>query len=70
MYSLIVHVVAFVLLGACWFVGDLELRTKVIMTLVYVGTWLLVFLSPWAVMGAQILFSFVLWWMTFGPTGR
>ena len=67
MLSLVIMVLAFVLLGACWFVGDLEFRTKVILTLIYLGSWVFIFIDPWALMGAQALVAFILWWATFGP---
>ncbi len=66
----VVMVLAFVLLGACWFVGDLEFRTKVILTAFYLATWVFVFIDGWALMGAQALMAFILWWATFGPRGR
>ncbi len=65
-----VMVLAFVLLGACWFVGDLEFRTKVILTAIYLATWVFAFIDGWALLGAQALMAFVLWWATFGPKGR
>ncbi len=40
-----VMVLAFVLMGACWFVGDLEFRTKAILTGIYLATWVFLFIN-------------------------
>jgi len=68
--GLIVIILAFVLLAACWWMGDLEFRTKIILTAIYAASWLLIFVNPWLHIAAQALTALVLWWMTFGPTGR
>jgi hypothetical protein len=64
---LVVYVLAFVLLVCCWVVGDLEFRTKLIVTGVYLVTWALGFLSPYALVASQALFCAVVGLMTFGP---
>jgi hypothetical protein len=65
-----ISVLALVLLVACWFVGDLEFRTKVILTLIYLASWVFAFIDGWALLGAQALVAFIVWWATFGPRGR
>jgi hypothetical protein len=64
---LFVYVLALVLLVCCWVIGDLEFRTKLIVTGVYLATWLLGFLSPYALVASQALFGAVVGLMTFGP---
>jgi hypothetical protein len=59
-----------VLLVACWLVADLEVRTKLIFTAIYLATWALVFIDGLLVAVAQGALAGVLWWATFGPTGR
>lgn len=68
--GLFVIILAFVLLIACWWVGDLEFRTKLILTGIYAASWLLIFVNGWFHIGAQALIALILWWATFGPTGR
>jgi hypothetical protein len=67
---LIVYITAVVVLVACWVVGDLEVRTKLILTGVYLATWAFGFLDPIVVVAAQFVFIVVLWAMTFGPSRR
>jgi hypothetical protein len=64
--SLFVYVLAAVLLAFFWYMGDVEFRTKVIMTLVYLASWDLVFWNSYAVIAVQALVSAVLGWLTFG----
>jgi hypothetical protein len=64
---LFIYVLALVLLICCWAVGDLEFRTKLILTLLYVGSWALILVSAPLVMSAQALLCIVLGLMTFGP---
>jgi hypothetical protein len=66
-FPLFVHLLALVLLVCCWAVGDMEVRTKLILTLVYVASWGLVFVGSYAVVGAQAVLSIILGLMTFGP---
>jgi hypothetical protein len=68
--GLVVIVLAFVLLVVCWWMGDLEFRTKLILTGIYAASWLLIFVNGWLHLGAQALVAFILWWATFGPTVR
>jgi hypothetical protein len=70
MIGLVIHVAALVLLVACWLVGDLEFRTKVVLTVVYLVTWAFVFVSAWVTVGAQAFLIVILWYATFGPAGR
>jgi hypothetical protein len=67
MLFLFVYAFAFVLLVACWLVGDMEGRTKVIYTLVYLATWALMFWTPYAVIATQAFFIIVLGLAAFGP---
>ncbi len=64
---LVVYILAVVLLVCCWVIGDLEFRTKLIVTGVYLATWLLVFLNPYLLVAAQALYCAVVGLMTFGP---
>jgi hypothetical protein len=59
--------VTLVLLTACWLVGDLELRTKVIFTAVYLATWVVYVFNGWACVGLQTILSLVIFFKTFGP---
>jgi hypothetical protein len=66
---LIVYVLALALLGACWAVGEQEFRTKVILTLIYLGTWALLLTGhAYFVVAAQALFSALVGSMTFGTS--
>ena len=65
MIFLVVCVLALVLLICCWAVGDLEFRTKLILTLLYLGSWALIYVSPPLVISAQALLCIVLIFMTF-----
>jgi hypothetical protein len=67
MIALFVYVLALVLLACCWFMGDAEFRTKVILTVIYLASWALVFVWPYAVVAAQAILSIVLGYLTFGP---
>jgi hypothetical protein len=62
-----VGVLGLVLLICCWIVGDLELRTKLILTLLYLGSWALVFVNVGLLIAAQALMCIVLGFATFGP---
>jgi hypothetical protein len=55
--GLLIHALAFILLIAYWIVGDQEIKAKLIVTGVYVVTWLLIFISPELMLGAQALFA-------------
>jgi len=61
-----VYILALVLLVCCWLIGDVEFRTKLIMTLLYLGTWGLIFVSGALVVSAQALLCIILGFMTFG----
>ena len=68
-FYLFIHVLAFVLVVCCWLVGDLEIRTKLILTLLYLASWGLLLIPSvggYFVIAAQALLSIVLGWMTFG----
>jgi hypothetical protein len=67
MIFLFVYVLALVLLVCCWAVGDVEFRTKLIWTLIYLGSWGLIFVSGTLVASAQALLCIILGFMTFGP---
>jgi hypothetical protein len=67
--GIFVAVLGLVLLLATWFVGDQEFRTKVILTLIYLGLWVFLFLDPtggWLMFAGQALFCLVLGSWTFG----
>jgi hypothetical protein len=66
----VIPIAAFVLLGACWAFGETEFRTKVILTLVYLATWLLAFVEPLLLNVAQGILMGILWWMLFGSSRR
>jgi hypothetical protein len=68
--GLVVLILAFVLLIACWWAGDLEFRTKLILTGIYAASWLLVFVNGWFHLAAQAIVALILWWATFGPATR
>jgi hypothetical protein len=70
MISLFIFVLTLVLLICCWFMGEQEFRTKVILTVVYLASWGLIFVNPWFIISAQSLLSVVLWYSTFGVPGR
>jgi hypothetical protein len=65
MLGLVIHVTALVLLVCLWLVGDVEGRTKLVFTGLYVLTWVLLFVNVWALLGAQALFALVVGTMTF-----
>ena len=65
--GLFVFVLALVVLACCWYVGDMEVRSKLIITVVYLLTWVLTVINGWFVIGAQALFALVVGTMTFGP---
>ena len=62
-----IMVLALVLLACAWAIGDMEFRTKVLLTLPYGASWALLFVGGFAVIAAQALLSIVLGYMTFGP---
>jgi hypothetical protein len=62
-----VLILCFVLLICCWWLGEMEFRTKLILTLVYGGTWALAALSPGYLLAAQALLAIILGVWTFGP---
>ncbi len=64
--GIFVLVLAFGLLVCNWWVGEQEVRTKLIVTGVYVATWLLILVGLLAVIGAQAIFAIVVGAMTFG----
>jgi hypothetical protein len=55
-----------VLMVACWLVADIEFRSKLALTLLYGGTWILYAWQPMAVIVAQSLMSMILGLATFG----
>jgi hypothetical protein len=59
-------VLSAVVLGFHWFVGDSEVRTKIIVTLVWLALWGLLFVNGWVLTAAQGIFSLVVGVMTFG----
>ena len=65
--GLFVVTVTLVLLTACWLVGDLEFRTKVIFTVLYLLTWVVYAFNGWACVGLQTILSLVIFFKTFAP---
>jgi hypothetical protein len=65
---LFVYALALVLLAACWYVGELEVRTKLILTAVYLATFGLCLVQPIFLVTAQALFCIVVGLLTFGPS--
>jgi len=63
---LFIYILAVVLLVCCWLVGDIEFRTKLILTLLYLGSWGLILVSGALVVSAQALLCIILGFMTFG----
>ena len=58
---------AFVMLVFNWIIGEQETSTKIIITFVYVLTWMLLFIGGfWAVSLVQVVFAIVVGIMTFG----
>jgi hypothetical protein len=70
MIGLVVEGLALVLLIACWLMGEWEFQTKIVFTLVYLGTWGLLFIDGWLHLGAQALLAVILWYGTFGLSRR
>jgi hypothetical protein len=66
MYGLFLSVLAFVLRICCWLMGDCELRTKIIMTVLFVLMQGLVFISGWLLLAALVPYCAFPWWLTFG----
>jgi hypothetical protein len=65
---LFIPVTTLVLLGCCWYVADVEFRTKAILTAISLVTW-----AAWILVegGGLIILAFVildavLWYVTFG----
>ncbi|HZY85693.1 MAG TPA: hypothetical protein VFE78_12740 [Gemmataceae bacterium] len=54
------------LLVACWLIGDLEPRTKVILTVVYLASWVVAIFNVWAFIGVQAMVSLAIFLKTFG----
>jgi hypothetical protein len=65
-----IDVFTLVSLVFCWMMGDLEFRTKVVFTVIFLLTIGWVFLEPLTGMIAQGCLGAILWWLTFGPRGR
>ena len=65
-----IGILTFVLLVMCWLMGDQEFRTKLILTLVYLGSWVLNFVHPLLCLAVQGILAVVLWYSTFGLRGR
>ena len=63
---LFVYVLTLALLVCCWAIGDMEFRTKLILTVIYLGSWGLIFVSGALVVSAQALLCIILGFMTFG----
>ena len=46
--------------------GDCELRTKIILTVIFILLQGLVFISGWLMLAALVPYCGILWWLTFG----
>jgi hypothetical protein len=62
-----VGILGLVLIICCWAVGDLEFRTKLILTVLYLGSWALIFVNVGLLISAQALMCIVLGFATYGP---
>jgi hypothetical protein len=67
MIFLIVDVLALVLLVMMWLVSDAELRTRVILTVLWVAIWGVFFLNPYIARAIEALLALCMYWVTFGP---
>lgn len=65
-----VAILTLVLLVFCWLTGEQEFRTKLILTGIYLVSWLLFFVEPILCFIAQGVLSTILWYSTFGFGGR
>src|SRR5262245_49746184 len=65
-----VQVLAFVLVSVLWLVGEAEFRTKVILTGLYLASWLLIFAGGLLLVAAQGLLAVILWYASFGLNPR
>jgi hypothetical protein len=61
-----VYIVALVLLLCCWVWGKESHRTKLLLTVLYAGSWLLALVHTYAVVIAQVCLSVVFWLAAFG----
>ena len=61
-------VLTFILIVCCWWIGDLEFRTKLILTALYVGSFALVLANDYffVFILSQCIFAAVLGFATFG----
>jgi hypothetical protein len=58
--------ICFVLLVCCWLLGPIQTWTKIVLTLIYCASWLLV-LSSWGyLMAGQAVVAIILGFATFG----
>ena len=57
---------AIAFLGCNWILGDQSTITKIIVTAVYLLSWLLLYIGWWAVSPAHAIFAIVVGTMTFG----
>ena len=67
MIFLFVDALALVLVVMMWLVSDAELRTKVTLTVLWVGVWGLVFWNPFIARAVEALLALALYLVTFGP---
>lgn len=63
---LFVYVLAFLVLVAAWLMGDMQIITKVVFTLLYFASWIITIWSPEAVVAVQAVLTIILGIMTFG----
>jgi hypothetical protein len=62
-----------ILLVCMWWMGDQEFRTKVILTVVYLGLWVLIFVDPmsgYLAFAGMCLWCIVVGYWTFGKSFR
>ncbi len=64
--AVLIVTVTLALLVACWLIGDLEPRTKIILTVVYLASWLIAFFSVWTFIGVQAMVSLAIYLKMFG----
>ena len=66
MLFLFVSVMAFMLVVCLWLMGDVGVRAKAILTLIYLGSFALLFWNEYATTAVQALLSIIMGLTTFG----
>ena len=66
MFTILCGIIGLLLLGCVWLLNEWTFRTKLILTLVYGLTWLLLFADAWLFVIAQDTFILAVGTSTFG----